>query len=70
MDSRYIKKQYNNPRVLITENGWSDEGELNDQDRIEFLHGHLTEVLDVVNNKECDVFGYTGKVCLVKQQEL
>lgn len=59
---RYIKKQYNNPRVIITENGWADAGQLNDQDRIEFLRDHLTEVLNVVNNNECDLFGYTGKL--------
>lgn len=59
---RYIKKQYNNPRVIITENGWADDGQLNDQDRIEFLRDHLTEVLNVVNNNECDLFGYTGKL--------
>lgn len=57
---RYIKKRYNNPRVFITENGWSDDGELNDQDRIEFFRGHLTEVLKVVNNDEYDLIGYTG----------
>lgn len=45
--------------MFITGNGWSDEGELNDQDRIEYLREHLREVLKVVLNKECNVIGYT-----------
>jgi hypothetical protein len=32
----WIAKEYNNPPVLITENGFSDHGELNDTDRVDF----------------------------------
>jgi Beta-glucosidase/6-phospho-beta-glucosidase/beta-galactosidase len=31
-----IAKRYNNPPVLITENGFSDTGELNDTGRINY----------------------------------
>ena len=31
------KKEYNNPPVFITENGYSDLGELNDIDRIKYF---------------------------------
>ena len=32
----WIAKEYNNPPVLITENGLSDRGEINDGDRVNF----------------------------------
>ena len=46
--------------MFITENGWSDAGELDDDDRIEYLHDHLENVLDVVLNDESNLKGYTG----------
>lgn len=33
----WVRVEYNNPEVLITENGWSDEGELQDDGRINYL---------------------------------
>jgi lipopolysaccharide export LptBFGC system permease protein LptF len=33
----WIAKEYNNPPVLITENGFSDHGDLNDTDRINYF---------------------------------
>lgn len=33
----WIKKEYNNPPVYVTENGFADLGELNDFGRIEYL---------------------------------
>lgn len=57
---RWIKNEYNNPPVIVTENGWSDEGELNDKGRVEYLHDHLVEVLNVVLNDECDLKAYTS----------
>lgn len=56
---RWLKKEYNNPEVIITENGWSDRGELVDNGRIEYLHDHLKSILDVVLNEECNLKGYT-----------
>jgi beta-glucosidase/6-phospho-beta-glucosidase/beta-galactosidase len=32
----WIANEYNNPPVLITENGFSDNGELNDRDRVDY----------------------------------
>ena len=32
----WIANEYNNPPVLITENGFSDHGELNDRDRVDY----------------------------------
>jgi beta-glucosidase/6-phospho-beta-glucosidase/beta-galactosidase len=33
----WIAEEYNNPPVLITENGFPDHGDLNDRDRIDYL---------------------------------
>ena len=33
---KWIAKEYNNPPVVITENGFSDRGELNDRDRVDY----------------------------------
>lgn len=64
---RWIKKQYNNPEVMIIENGWSDKGELNDDGRIKYLHDHLQQILDVVLNDECNLKGFSGN-CIVLYQ--
>jgi beta-glucosidase/6-phospho-beta-glucosidase/beta-galactosidase len=32
----WIANEYNNPPVLITENGFSDQGELDDIDRVDY----------------------------------
>jgi beta-glucosidase/6-phospho-beta-glucosidase/beta-galactosidase len=33
----WIAKEYNNPPVLITENGFSDHGEIDDRVRVDYL---------------------------------
>lgn len=60
--NRWMKKEYNNPAVFITENGWSDKGEMEDNDRIEYLHDHLHQALNAVVNDNCNLKGYTGKI--------
>lgn len=54
---RFIKKNYGNPEVLITENGWSDDGQLEDDDRTVYLREHLREVLKA---KKCDDVNVVG----------
>lgn len=56
----WFKNNYNNPRVIITENGWSDDGELNDDSRIDFLKCHLTAISKAINDEGCNVLGYTA----------
>lgn len=58
---RWIKDEYNNPEVLITENGWSDNGEMKDVGRIEYLREHLNQLLDFVLKDNGNLKGYTGK---------
>lgn len=48
--------------VFVTENGWSDGGELEDDERIQYTHDHLHHLLDVVLNEQCNVKGYAGKI--------
>lgn len=50
--------------MLITENGWADDGKLEDKDRIEYLRDHLLEVRDAIKKDKCNVRGYTGTILI------
>lgn len=54
----WVKKEYNNPPVIVTENGFSDSGELDDDDRIRYFYGYLTELLKAIHEDKCNVKGY------------
>lgn len=54
----YIKNKYENPEVFISENGFSDEGELEDDGRIEYIKSHLSAVSTAIE-EGCNVTGYT-----------
>uniref|UniRef100_A0A1I8Q5D8 Myrosinase 1 n=1 Tax=Stomoxys calcitrans TaxID=35570 RepID=A0A1I8Q5D8_STOCA len=54
----WIRSNFNNIEVMVTENGWSDSGELNDTDRIDYLKAHLKAVLNAIN-RGCNVTRYT-----------
>lgn len=55
---KWVHNQYDNPEILITENGWSDEGQLNDTDRIDYLRGHVKEVLRAMRCYGSNIVGY------------
>ncbi|XP_055910675.1 myrosinase 1-like [Eupeodes corollae] len=55
---KYIRDEYENIEVIITENGWADEGEFEDDSRIQYLKSHLQAVLNAINDG-CNVTGYT-----------
>ncbi|KAF5273023.1 hypothetical protein FQR65_LT04765 [Abscondita terminalis] len=55
----WIKNEYNNPNVLVTENGYPDLGGLNDSSRIHYLQGYLNELLNAIVIDKCNVAGYT-----------
>lgn len=57
---RWIKNEYNNPKVYITENGWSDYGEMIDDGRIEYFHDHLHAIKNAIANDGCNVKAFTG----------
>lgn len=46
---------------MVTENGWVDKGEMEDDGRIEYFHDHLKEVQNAILNDGCNVKGYIGK---------
>ncbi|XP_059050551.1 myrosinase 1-like [Achroia grisella] len=54
-----IKKNYNNPVVYITENGWSTAGGLFDDDRIQYYRNYLSVLHDAIE-EGCDVRKYTA----------
>lgn len=55
----WFRREYDDPEIIITENGWSDVGELQDDGRIEYLRGHLQATLDAINDG-CNVRGHTS----------
>lgn len=57
---RWIKSEYDNPEVMVLENGWSDTSEINDYDRIAYFREHLQQIHDVIHNDGCNVQAYSG----------
>lgn len=57
MNFRWIKNEYNSPKIIITENGWSDDGQIDDVGRVAYLRGHLDAVLEA-RAMGCEVIGY------------
>ncbi|XP_046986809.1 myrosinase 1-like [Schistocerca americana] len=55
---RWIKDEYGNPPVIVTENGFSDRGTLNDIDRINYYRSYLRELSTAINEDNCNIFGY------------
>ncbi|KAJ4446065.1 hypothetical protein ANN_12756, partial [Periplaneta americana] len=56
----WISKEYNNPPIMVAENGLSDHGELNDVTRINYYSDYLGELLKAVHDDGCNIFGYTA----------
>nr|WPM03626.1 glycoside hydrolase family 1 [Phyllotreta armoraciae] len=56
----WLKNTYNNPEIVITENGFSDTtGTLEDDNRIIYLRGHLSACLDAIFADNVNLTGYT-----------
>ncbi|XP_047004632.1 myrosinase 1-like [Schistocerca americana] len=57
----WVSKTYPGHPILITENGCSDDGStLDDQQRIEYYTGYLSEVVKAINVDGVDVIGYSA----------
>lgn len=56
----WIKEQYNNPEVMITENGFSDGGGIDDTDRKNYYQQYLTAVLEALLEDNVNVTAYTA----------
>ncbi|XP_062904706.1 lactase/phlorizin hydrolase-like [Mobula hypostoma] len=58
----WIKKEFNNPPIYLTENGVSEHGYqgLNDTWRINYYRGYINEVLKAIKLDGVDIRGYTA----------
>ncbi|KAH0616250.1 hypothetical protein JD844_027224 [Phrynosoma platyrhinos] len=58
----WIKLEYNNPRILIAENGWFSDGHVRTEDTtiIYLMKNFINEVLQAMKYDHIDVFGYTA----------
>lgn len=56
----WMKNEYDNPEMIITENGFSDTGDLNDQGRINYYQLYLSALLEAIYEDGVNVTGYTA----------
>ncbi|KAG5876640.1 hypothetical protein JTB14_012985 [Gonioctena quinquepunctata] len=57
---KWIKEEYSDPEIIITENGYSDHtGQLADNIRINFIRDYLSNVRDAMDKDEVKVIAYT-----------
>nr|XP_022917226.1 myrosinase 1-like [Onthophagus taurus] len=55
----WIKKEYDNPEVFITANGFSDDGSDNDCRRVHYINSYLEHILAAIYKDNCNVSAYT-----------
>ncbi|XP_065158981.1 myrosinase 1-like [Atheta coriaria] len=57
----WIKNEYNNPEVIVFENGFAgnDTETLNDIDRIDYMRSYMAAMSDAILKDNCRVTGYT-----------
>ncbi|XP_075986680.1 myrosinase 1-like [Anticarsia gemmatalis] len=55
----WVRETYNNPPIMITENGYGTMGGLKDRVRIKYFNDYLNAVLDAVDDG-CNVISYTA----------
>lgn len=55
----WIRKEYNNPEVYVTENGYSDRGGTRDEGRVDYYKQYMSAVLDAIE-EGCNVKGYVA----------
>nr|XP_023020545.1 myrosinase 1-like [Leptinotarsa decemlineata] len=56
---RFVKEHYNDPNIIITENGYPNGGGLNDERRISCVREYLSHIRDAMIEDKVKVFGYT-----------
>ncbi|KAJ8917370.1 hypothetical protein NQ315_002394 [Exocentrus adspersus] len=57
---KWVKDKYDDPEIIITENGYSDNGELVDIERIKYYQKYLSAILEAIHEDEVNVRGYTA----------
>ena len=60
----WVKDEYGNPEVIITANGVSDDGELEDTARSEYYKAHIEQVWKAIMLDGCHVKGYIARSLL------
>ncbi|KAJ3649784.1 hypothetical protein Zmor_021507 [Zophobas morio] len=56
----WIDQTYNHPEIVITENGFSDHGELEDGGRVNYYLEYLSNILQAILDDGVNVTGYTA----------
>lgn len=56
----WIKEQYGSPEIMITENGYADDGDIDDSDRKSYYQQYLTAVLGALIEDNVNVTAYTA----------
>lgn len=56
---KWLKNQYD-PEIWITENGWSDDGQLSDYDRVEYYNQHLKICLESIYCDKVNLTTFTA----------
>lgn len=55
-----LKTEYGDMPIYILENGYSDEGGLEDTKRVDYYFLYLTEMLKAIHEDGCNVQAYTA----------
>ena len=56
----WVKDSYNNPEIMIFENGFGTLGGVDDPDRIDYYKDYLDAILDAIEVDGCYVTKYTA----------
>ncbi|KAF2904362.1 hypothetical protein ILUMI_01820 [Ignelater luminosus] len=56
----WLKDNYGNPPIIITENGYADKGQLDDTGRMNYYQLYLSAVLDAIHDDKVNVIAYTA----------
>lgn len=57
---QWIKEEYNNPEIVVTENGFADDGRIDDTERTLYYQYYLNAVLEATLEDNVNVTGYTA----------
>ncbi|KAG5885581.1 hypothetical protein JTB14_003779 [Gonioctena quinquepunctata] len=58
---KWLKDEYNNPEILITENGYADAtGQLDDDIRLNYFKDYLSNIRDAMEKDGVNLIGYTA----------
>ncbi|KAJ8932965.1 hypothetical protein NQ318_004476 [Aromia moschata] len=57
---RWIRDKYEDPDIIITENGFSDKGETNDINRIKYYQKYLSSLLEAIHEDEVKVKAFAA----------